>query len=137
MSFIKLADDFFDEQNLSLGIAKQKNGEHVESRVLDQQREPRDVLRRVDDISLSGHRGDRLEQSSVVPVEALDLVVVLDVQLADGSAGGGLGVGADPGPELTGQEAFGAAGAVELPVGLLKARKAAELLQLADRRHVW
>ena len=43
---------------------------------------------------------------------------------------------ADPGPEFAGQETFGATGAAKLPVGLLQARKAAELLQLADRRHL-
>src|SRR5262249_41508337 len=36
-------------------------------------------------------------------------------------------------PEFAGQETFGATGAAKLPVGLLQARKAAELLQFANR----
>ena len=44
MSLTRLADDFLRRANLSFGIAKQKDGEHVESGVLDQKRKPRDVL---------------------------------------------------------------------------------------------
>ena len=76
-------------------------------------------------------------KSGVVPVEVLHLVVILDIELADGPAGGSLGESADPGPELAGHEVFGAARAAKLPVGLFQAGKAPELLQFADRGHLW
>ena len=69
--------------NLTFGIAQQEDRKHIEIGIGEEQAQSIPMLGGIDDIVFAGGFRDGFEQRQIIAIEALHVLVVLDIELID------------------------------------------------------